>query len=227
MRYAVLSDIHGNLEAFRAVLERLESERVDSYISLGDIVGYGADPSECIRLVRSLSPSISIAGNHDRGVAGTFGLGGFSEHAGTAVLWTRKTLEAQELEYLKSLPVVHKNKNFMLVHGSLEKPEEFNYILTNSDAADSMRLTAASLLFVGHSHMAGIYDLEGGTKRVVNAGSVGQPRDRDPRAGFAIYDDDTADVKIVRVDYDIERARKKIIDAGLPSFLGDRLREGI
>jgi len=227
LRYAVLSDIHGNLEAFEAVLRRLEGENIGHYISLGDIVGYGADPLECIKLLRSLSPSISIAGNHDLGVAGTFDLGGFSEHARTAVLWTRKNLARPELEYLKTLPAIHKDKNFTLVHGSLEKPEEFNYILTKSDAIDSMRLMTTPLLFVGHSHMAGIYNLEDGTKRVVNVGSVGQPRDRDPRASFAIYDDETAGARIVRVGYDIEKARKKILDAGLPAFLGDRLREGI
>lgn len=227
MRYAVISDIHANLEAFKAVLKRLETEDISSYISLGDIVGYGADPSECIRLLRSLGPSASIAGNHDWGVAGLFGIDGFSAHARAAALWTRKELKDPEIGYLRSLPAVHINKKFTLVHGSLEEPEEFNYILTKADAARSMGLLATPLLFVGHSHSACVYSFEGGEKRVVNAGSIGQPRDRDPRASFVIYDDDTLDVKIVRVEYDIEKARKKIIDAGLPVFLGDRLREGV
>ncbi len=227
MRYAVLSDIHGNLEALEAVLRRLESEGIESYISLGDIVGYGADPSECIRLVRSLNPLFSIAGNHDWGVAGTFDLGGLSADARTAALWTREKLERPEMEYLKSLPVTYGDKNFTLVHGSLVKPEEFDYILTKSDAIASMRLMTGPLLFVGHSHAPAVYSLEGGSKRIVNTGSVGQPRDRDPRASFVIYDDDTADIRTIRVDYDIEKARKKIIDAGLPAFLGNRLREGV
>jgi len=227
LRYAVLSDIHGNLEALKAVLKRLDSEDVTSYISLGDIVGYGADPSECIRLLRSLKLSASVAGNHDWGVAGTFDLGGFNDHARAAILWTRKILGSLELEYLKSLPLVHVGENFSLVHGSLEKPKEFNYILTKSDAAASVKLMTTPVLFVGHSHMACVYNFEGGNKCVVNAGSVGQPRDGDPRASFVIYDDRTGNIKTIRVDYDIERARKKILDAGLPAFLGDRLRKGV
>lgn len=207
-------------------MKRLEKENVDSCISLGDIVGYGADPSECIKLLKSLGPSASIAGNHDWGVAGKFDLAGFNEYAKVAALWTRKKLAASEKRYLKSLPLEYSGKSFAMVHGSLENPEEFNYILTKSDAIASMKLMVKPVLFVGHSHTACVYNLEGG-KRIVNAGSVGQPRDGDPRASFVIYDDDRSGVEIVRVDYDIEKARRKILDAGLPEFLGDRLRKGV
>ncbi|MCX5679560.1 MAG: metallophosphoesterase family protein [Candidatus Omnitrophica bacterium] len=226
MRYAVLSDIHGNLEAFEAVLKYLETEDIDSYVSLGDIVGYGANPSECIRLLRSLKPSASIAGNHDRGVVGSFDLGDFNEYARAAVLWTRKVLRSLELEYLKSLSAVHVSKKFTLVHGSLKEPADFNYIFSSAEAAESMKLSTTPLLFIGHTHAAHIYKFDS-ERRVVNAGSIGQPRDRDHRASFVIYDDDKFDIKIIRVDYDIEKARKKILDAGLPVFLGDRLREGV
>lgn len=227
MRYAILSDIHGNLEALEASLERLNSEKIDAYISPGDIVGYGADPSGCIKIVRSLDPTASVAGNHDQAVVGSFDPAGFNEYAKAAVLWTRSVLSAAELEYLKSLPLVKEGKVFSVVHGSLEDPQEFNYILNRADAARSMRHMATPLLFVGHSHVPAIYGHEGSPKRIVNAGSVGQPRDGDPRASFVIYDDSTGDVSIVRVEYDIEKARKKIIDAGLPEFLGDRLRGGL
>ena len=227
MRYAVISDIHGNLEAFKAVLKRLEAEDIDNYLSLGDIVGYGADPSECIKLLRALKPSASIAGNHDWGVAGLSNINGFSPHAKTAALWTREELETSEIEYLKSLPAVHVDKKFTLVHGSLEEPKEFDYILTRADALRSMRLLTTPLLFIGHSHTACVYSFDDAGKRIVNAGSIGQPRDGDPCASCVVYDDDTLDAKIIRVDYDIETARKKILDAGLPVFLGDRLRRGI
>lgn len=226
MRYALLSDIHSNLEAFQAVLKRLETEDIGSYVSLGDIVGYGADPSECIKLIRSIKPFASIAGNHDWGVAGTFDIDDFSAHARTAVLWTRTKLDALELEYLKLLPAVYVDKKFTLAHGSLEDPEEFNYIRSNTEAAGSMKFSTTPMVFIGHTHAAYIYKFDG-ESRVVNAGSVGQPRDRDPRASLAIYDDDDSDIEIIRVEYDIEKARKKILDAGLPVFLGDRLREGV
>ena len=226
MRYALLSDIHGNLEGFKAVLKRLEREGIDSYISLGDIVGYGADPSECIKLLRSLKPSASIAGNHDRGVVGMFSLNGFNQYARAAALWTKGALKDPELEYLKSLPIMHIDKDFTLVHGSLEDPEDFNYILSDAEAAGSAGLSATPLVFIGHTHAAHIYRFENG-RGVINAGSIGQPRDGDPRASFVIYDDKTADIEIMRVDYDIESARQKILDAGLPAFLGDRLLKGV
>ena len=226
MRYAVLSDIHGNLEAFEAALKRLSAENIDAYISLGDIVGYGADPVACIKLLRSLKPEVSIAWNHDRGAVGSFPLDGFNELAREAALWTGKVLKGGEKEYLKSLPTVYRAADFVVTHGSLEEPEDFNYILNRADAVRSMELMDSALLFIGHSHVPCIYDFEITGKRIVNAGSVGQPRNWDPRANFVIYDSDTSVVEMVKVSYDVGKARKKIIDAGLPIFLGDRLLKG-
>lgn len=242
MRYAVISDIHGNLEAFKAVLQALSEDRIDGFYSLGDIVGYGADPSAAIKLLRSLDPKASIAGNHEWGVLGLTKLDYFNADAAAAVRWTTGVLDEKDRGYLKGLPLTHVSGKVTIVHGSLENPEEFNYIFTPADAGDSIIMMKTPICFVGHSHAPGIFrkrkggtveifigskvDIEDGAHYLVNAGSVGQPRDGDPRASYVIYDETNGTVEIRRTVYDIETARKKIIAAGLPASLADRLREG-
>jgi diadenosine tetraphosphatase ApaH/serine/threonine PP2A family protein phosphatase len=160
------------------------------------------------------------------GAIGSFPLDGFNELAREAALWTGEVIGNGEKEYLRSLPTVYRAADFVVTHGSLEEPEDFNYILNRADAVRSMELMDSALLFIGHSHVPCIYDFEMTGKRIVNAGSVGQPRNGDPRANFVIYDSDTSAIEMVKVSYDVEKARKKIIDAGLPIFLGDRLLKG-
>ena len=241
MRYAVISDIHGNLEAFQAVLNSLSEERIDTYLFLGDVVGYGADPKECIKLLRSLDPIIAVAGNHEWGATGKTDMSYFNESAQSAILWTKKALDNGEIEYLKSFPLLYEDEKITLVHGTLNMPEEFYYIFDTEDAYVTISKMNNMLCFVGHSHVSGIFfssdskvesldraeiRMDSETKYLVNAGSIGQPRDGDPRASFAIYDDEEFTVEIKRVEYDVKKAQDKILKAGLPQRLADRLSEG-
>jgi len=241
MRYGLISDIHGNIEAFEAVLDDIKKERIDRYLCVGDVVGYGADPKEAIRLVKFIKPEVLIAGNHDWGAAGLFDLEYFNDEARASLLWTKGVLNHSETDYLESFKLVYETKEFTLVHGSLEAPEKFKYIQDSGDAYLTSRLAKTPLCFVGHSHKPAIfYSIDGkmkalGTKSVkmgpdkryvINIGSVGQPRDGDPRASYAIYDTVESTVEIKRVSYYIDGAREKIVRAGLPSFLADRLLEG-
>ena len=242
MRYAIISDIHGNREALDAVTDALRHDDVGAYVSLGDIVGYGADPAAAVRALRALEPAVSIAGNHEWGVLGRLDSGFFNEYARASIEWTRGALGASGLEYARGLALTGVIGDMTFVHGSLEDPASFNYILNSGDACITIERMGTRLAFVGHSHVAGIFvarrgkaaragtakvAVRAGMRCLVNAGSVGQPRDGDPRAAYVIYDSREATVEIRRVPYDIEKARKKIYDAGLPAYLGDRLREGV
>jgi predicted phosphodiesterase len=241
MRYAILSDIHGNLEAFKAVLDALSDEMIESYLSVGDVVGYGADPKECIRLLRSLNPQVLIAGNHEWGILGLKELDYFNELAQKVISWTKAILDKDELDYLKSFSLVYNDERMSLVHGTLNDPEEFYYIFDPDDADATMNKMSGSICFVGHSHVPGIFasnhtkiesfdsrkirvDYE--RKYIINVGSIGQPRDGDPRASYAIYDDEEALLEIKRVEYDVKKTQAKILKAGLPARLADRLSEG-
>lgn len=241
MRYAVLSDIHGNREALGAVLEAMAGDNTDACLFVGDLVGYGADARACVADLAALKPQVLIAGNHDWGVLNLLGMDYFNEYAAAAVAWTKKALRPKELEYLKSFKLVFEDEKMTIVHGALDRPAKFNYVLDAEDAAVTLRLSRTPVCFVGHSHAPGIFRLddqtahssdagritmEAGNKYLVNVGSVGQPRDGDPRACYAIYDDEAATVEIKRVTYDIEKAQAKIVKAGLPAWLAARLAEG-
>jgi predicted phosphodiesterase len=240
MRYGIIADIHGNLEALEAVLHSLSKERIDQYLQVGDIVGYGADPSKCIKIVQKM-PCVGVAGNHDWAVSDLFDPINFNEVAREAVLWTEAVLSWEEIGYLKSLDLVMEKETFTLVHGTLDSPGDFNYIFDERDARATFRLVRTPVCYIGHSHVAGIFQLSGGVIRhrrelkikigcddnyIVNVGSVGQPRDGDPRASYVIYDDEQRAVEIRRVEYDIKRAQDKILKAGLPSVLANRLSVG-
>lgn len=241
MRYGIISDIHSNLEAMRAVVKSMSGDSIDQYLCAGDIVGYGADPSACIELVRSLKPSGVVAGNHDWGAVGAFDLEYFNDYARTAAEWTRDVLTEEHANYLGSLRPVYRGDDLVMVHGSLSDPEEFGYILYEDDAYMTFQLMSGSVCFVGHSHVPGIFisggqhieflrtdklKMEEDKQYIVNAGSVGQPRDRDPRASYVVYDTKDMTIEIKRIEYDIAAAAEKIIKAGLPRSLADRLAEG-
>ena len=241
MRYALLSDIHSNREAFTAVTQALAGDNTDACLFVGDLVGYGADPRACIADLTAMKPRILVAGNHDWGVLELLGMDYFNEYAAAAAGWTKKALRPKELEYLKSFKLMHQDEKMTIVHGSLNQPAKFNYILDAEDAFMSLRLSPTPVCFVGHSHAPGIFWLEGSTvhasdvgrvtmdagrKYLVNVGSVGQPRDGDPRACYAIYDDKAGTIEIKRVSYDVEKAQAKITKAGLPVWLAARLAEG-
>lgn len=226
MRYAILSDIHGNLEAFRAVLAALDEERIGRYLFLGDVVGYGADPAGCIKLLKSLSPEALIAGNHEWGVLGLLGREYFNVYARAAVEWTKTVLLESDMDYLRSFKLLFESEDMTLVHGSLESPKEFHYIFNDADARATMKSMKSDLCFVGHTHVAGIFNSDDNKKRIVNAGSIGQPRDRDPRASFVVYDDSSGAIELKRTEYDIKTAQNKILKAGLPKELAFRLSAG-
>ena len=240
MKYIIISDIHGNLEAFRAVMETFPSGEGISFICLGDIIGYGANPNECIDKVKTLG-AVSIIGNHEAAVLGKTDILYFNEYAAAAVLWTKDNLDKVGKDYIAKLPYVHTDKKITASHGTLHSPEEFIYMVSASSAMHTFREMKTNICFVGHSHVPGTYVLrdgkvfealsskmkiEKGLKYIINAGSIGQPRDNDNRACYCIYDTEKEQVEFKRVEYDVKEARKKIIDAGLPEVLGERLLYG-
>lgn len=227
MRIAFLSDIHGNLEALTVALEAVDRQKTDKLICLGDVVGYGADPGKCLDLIRSRTSSI-ILGNHDAVAVGNEDLAYFNEFARAAALWTQTVLSEEHKEFISSLPLVLKEDELHLVHGTPDNPERWNYIFSAYDAYKQFSAVEGRVCFVGHSHVPGDYrereaNPDVSPKRIINVGSVGQPRDRDPRLCFAIYDTDSDEVEFIRQEYDVETAAGKIRKAGLPEFLADRL----
>jgi len=239
LRYAILSDIHANLPALEAVLEEIRGIGVDEYLCLGDIVGYGAQPRECLELVQTLAEK-TVAGNHDFAALGKIDIDNFNEHAKEATLWTRRTLKGEDLDYLGSLPLVHHCDGFSIVHGTLYSPELFDYIQTSYDAFLSIGQLPGEVCFLGHSHIPVTFiqkrfitysfepeiTVEPGVKLLVNVGSVGQPRDNNPHASYAIFDTGVRKVTLRRVAYDVEAAAASIREAGLPEVLGERLKIG-
>lgn len=240
MRYAILSDIHGNLEALEAVLAHAAS-RADGVLCLGDVVGYGADPLACIERVAGRAYTV-VAGNHEHGVAGLLDLAWFNDRARVAAEWTRGRLDDDHLAWLASRPLVTELDDATLVHASPARPAEWDYLVSADDGYEAFAAFTTRLCFVGHSHRPGAWsvgssgrahepgatdiELERGRRYVVNVGSVGQPRDRDVRAAYALWDVDARRVTIERVPYDLATARRKILDAGLPRFLAERLTVG-
>jgi diadenosine tetraphosphatase ApaH/serine/threonine PP2A family protein phosphatase len=240
VRYAILSDIHANLEALRAVLDDCR-DRADAVICLGDTVGYGADPLPCVELVAERAQAV-VAGNHEYAVSGLLSLTWFNRFARAAAEWTQERLDEPHRAYLAGLPLVHELGDATLVHASPSQPDEWEYLVTADDGFDAFPHFATRWCFVGHSHVPGAWSLgsagpdhharatsvrsERGRRYIVNVGSVGQPRDRDPRAAYAVWDVEAGQVDVQRVAYDVATARRKIVEAGLPRFLADRLAEG-
>jgi predicted phosphodiesterase len=239
LRYAILSDIHGNLDALEVVLAAAEREKVDRYLCLGDIVGYGAKPLECVRLIRDLDCK-TVAGNHDFAALGKIEINYFNVYAKEATLWTRDNLNDEARSFLESLPLVEHVDGISLVHGTLYSPELFDYVQTSYDAYLSMSQMSNAVCFVGHSHIPVSFirkrfiiysleseiDVEPDGRVLVNVGSVGQPRDGNPRSSFAVYDTDQRKIWIRRVAYDVEAAAARIREAELPEILGERLKVG-
>ncbi len=247
MRFLIFSDIHSNLEGFRALLSRIRNRKIDAYLFLGDIIGYGANPNEVIELLSSLPNLTTVMGNHDKAVLGLGSHEFFNPIASSALNWTEKRLNKFSVEFLSSMkrgPVRLKN-GVCLCHGSPE--DEDYYIFTPEDAYDSIEFSGERICFFGHTHVPVVYEFRGEArysvyypldegrstirlkpsfKYMINPGSIGQPRDKNPRATFLIYDDRRGIVKFYRINYNIRKARKKILNAGLPEILGDRLLDG-
>ena len=249
MRVLILSDIHSNLEALEASLQAAPVH--DRVFNLGDLVGYGANPNEVTERARGLG-SVFVRGNHDRACTGLISLDDFNPLAGLAALWTQEQLNADNMEFLRRLPQGPLSlENLQCVHGSPRDEDE--YVLTAQDAFAILARAAVPLTFFGHTHIQGAYwiddvnekealvapryrsrqghqefplPLSASAKYLINPGSIGQPRDGDPRAAFVIYDDVAQLITFHRVPYDIEQAQRKILSAGLPARLAERLAEG-
>jgi diadenosine tetraphosphatase ApaH/serine/threonine PP2A family protein phosphatase len=240
MRYAVFSDIHSNLEAFDAILDTIARSRIDKNLFLGDIVGYGASPGECIARLRALD-ALSVAGNHDGAVVAMTPIEYFHEEAYQAVLWTQEHISEADRVFLRGLPLTREVASFCLVHGTLQRPQDFDYMIDSDRAGKTLALCRQKVCFVGHTHAPGVFEATGekivysegarfefkeGRRYIVNDGSVGQPRDGDPRACFCIFDDAALTLEFRRVPYDVAAAQKKIREAGCAPYLADRLSVG-
>ncbi len=241
MRYGIFSDIHSNLEAFEAVIKAYQKEKIDKYLCLGDVVGYGANPNECVDLLRAL-PAVAVAGNHDWASVDSFSLENFNDNAKEAVIWTQGRLSESNKDFLRGLELVYSRDDYVLTHASLNEPQAFNYLLNINDCRLTFELLKSQVCFIGHTHIPVIFvrdeqgmvhyedtdkiKLEPGKKYVINAGSVGQPRDSIAGAAFCVWDTEKSEVEIKRAPYDVFMARQKIVDNGLPAFLGNRLLTG-
>lgn len=241
MKIAILSDVHGNLQALEAVLADIGTLGCDALWSLGDAVGYGPEPQECVEILRR-EAAVSLMGNHDAAVAKVIPTAAFNESARLAVEWTRTVLAGDVLSFLAGLPYLCRREERLLVHASPRKPEAWHYIMSLGDAEDAFDAFSEKACFVGHTHVPfivvrkkdgsmkaldhGEILFAEGSRYLINAGSVGQPRDGDPRASYALLDSSRGRVEIRRVAYDVVRTQELMRRCGLPDFLRDRLSVG-
>jgi len=238
MRVAVVSDIHSNLQALEATLSAIDAEAPDELWCLGDLVGYGPRPNECCAAIAERA-DVCLAGNHDLAVRGAIDLEEFGGEAAVAARWTREVLAPEAQTLLDRLEPAGTAHGVALYHGSARDPI-WEYVLSNEAALATLDLTDSALVLVGHSHVAlqvvdsGIElapvgtELElGGVRALLNPGSVGQPRDGDPRAAYLLLDLDTQHASFRRVEYDVKRTQREMRDAGLPEMLAGRLELGL
>ncbi len=239
MKYAIIADIHANLEALEVVLEDIKGQKCTHYACLGDVVGYNANPKECLDIIRGMGIPC-VKGNHDEMCSGEIDLEGFNPHAAQAVMWTRSQLTEDDRQWLKDLKYFRLVANFSIVHATLDAPQRWGYVHEKLQAAASFTYQNTSVCFFGHTHVplafirdtmvrGGTYSkfkVEPGRKYFVNVGSVGQPRDNNPKAGYVVYDLNEGTIELRRLDYDIAKAQAKIRAAGLPDRLADRLAVG-
>ncbi len=247
MRYLIVTDIHGNSTALETVLERAAEEPFDHILVLGDLVGYGAGPNEVVEIVRRFElPAHVIRGNHDKVVARLDDSAGFNRVAQAAVEWTIGALSEENLEYVRRLPrgPVEVEPGVSICHGS--PLDEDQYLLSTDQAQRVFESDPSRVSFFGHTHIPTLFsgdarsadvrilepeegeiELDPEIYYLINPGSVGQPRDRDPRAAYMIFDSERSSARLYRVDYPLEEAQRKIVDAGLPPVLAQRLSVGI
>ena len=242
MLRAVLSDVHSNPEALEAVLADVARSGAAELLCLGDFVGYGASPNECLDRLRPRLAA-AVLGNHDVAVCGRSRLGEFTSNAAQAARWTGTVLSPENRAWLESLPYERRHGGALLVHASPAEPRAWHYVLSVAEARLEFDGFSDDLCLIGHSHYPGAFRLDeadgqvtygrdpdvpltAGSRFLVNVPSVGQPRDGDARAGYLLWDDTAGWVRHVRVAYDVGAARQRILDAGLPRFLGERLQWG-
>lgn len=240
MKIGIYSDVHGNLDAFEAVLAAFTAEGISRLWCLGDLVGYGANPNECIARARETTESFVI-GNHDAAVVGLEDTTFFNRYAREAVQWTAAHLTDENYDWLRGLPFTVTENGILLVHSSPFEPENWHYITRVADVLNAFNATSLRVAFVGHTHQpmmlmhrdgqffqfnGNALKMEEGYRYLVNVGSVGQPRDGNPEAGFAVYDDEEQSISLRRIPYDIQAAQRRIREAGLPDVLAVRLDSG-
>ena len=246
MRYLIFTDIHGNLEAFMTILKFSKKKEIDNYLFLGDLVGYGASPNDIIHKTQQLNPISIIRGNHDKAVCGLDATDAFNPIAAAAIIWTQKNIKKKNNEYLSRMPkgpkIIH--DHITVCHGA--PFDEDYYIFGEYDATEAFKHITTPLCFFGHTHFPYVYTdrdygvegtflvgnenkikIEEGITYLINPGSVGQPRDRNPRAACAIYDSDEKIIEFYRLEYNIEEAQRKIRENKLPTALSERLSLGI
>ncbi|MEI6148317.1 MAG: metallophosphoesterase family protein [bacterium] len=241
VKYAVCGDIHGNWEALSAVLEDAEGQGATHFACVGDIVGYNANPAECLRRLRELK-TVCVRGNHDHYCSHDECIRDFHPLAANVVDWTRNQLNDDEVDFLRQQKLVRVVNGFTLVHSTLDMPEKWGYVFDELEAESNFSYQSTSVCFYGHTHQPVVFEKAGGfvrrtngprnsiqlgKKYFINVGSVGQPRDGDCRASYALYDTVAREVHMRRVAYDIETTQKKIIAAGLPERLAARLQMGV
>lgn len=240
MKFAIIADIHSNAEALQSVLSDCKKNNVESIVCAGDIVGYGPEPSRCIELLKK-NKILSVAGNHDWAVAGNITTENFNQYAKEAVLWTKTQIDSNEIKQLCNLELIYENDYFYVAHGDLKSPELFIYLNDLALAVDSFYLMKKNICFVAHTHRPCVFvyhqnkaffyshnkfEINQDCKYIINVGSVGQPRDNDPRSCYCIFDIDSNTIEFKRVEYLIETTQLKIYRSGLPAFLAERLSIG-
>ena len=239
MKFAIIADIHGNMEAFQVVLEDIKDQKCTHYACLGDVVGYNANPKECLDIVRSMNMPC-VKGNHDEYCSSEDAMEGFNPAAAEAVNWTRKQLTDDDKQWLRDLKYQRMVNNFTIVHATLDGPQRWGYVFDKLAAAASFTYQNTNVCFFGHTHVpvafmrdslvrGGTYSkfkVDAGKKYFVNVGAVGQPRDNNPKAAYVVYDLDEGTIEIRRLEYDIGAAQRKILKAGLPERLAERLAYG-
>lgn len=244
MRIAIISDIHSNIEALLEVRKEIAKLNVDRVICLGDVIGYGASPDPCCKIVRELA-EVTLLGNHDAAVSGRMDYGAYYEAARQVLDWTSEQVGQDNLAWLRSLPYSYRIGDMSFSHGAPLRPEAYEYIFAVEQLEELTPYfkELADVTFIGHSHMSKIFalsefeeyfevkdqsvTLQRGLKYVISVGSVGQPRDYDSRACFTVYDTVKRTAQFHRVEYDIETSAQKIFDAGLALNFGKRLFLGI
>ena len=243
MRIGIFSDVHANIEAMNAVVDAFKSERIDKYVCIGDVVGYGASPNECCDVIRKVA-AFTILGNHDAAVAGRMDYSYYYDAARQALDLHARQLTPENMEWLKALPYEVREGDLTFCHGSPINLEEFEYIFSVEQATRCLEIwpDLGSVTFIGHSHLCKAFALEPddvhevvaqqfvlrpGHKYIISVGSVGQPRDYDNRASFTIYDNEKRFFEYRRVDYDIDAAAQKIFQSKLERNFGNRLFIGV
>jgi len=241
MRYGFFSDVHSNLEALEAVAQDFRREKLDRVFFLGDAVGYGPDPNECVSVIDGLT-EVKLMGNHDYAALGLIEATLFNEYAQQAMEWTRGVLTEQSLKILSGFVMEHRFDQSHLVHSTPKEPQEWNYIFDLDDAEENFGFFRSQICIIGHSHFPAIIkkfdgrhcflqeenqtDIAKDFRYIINIGSVGQPRDGSSKAGYMIYDAEKRVITLRRLDYDFKKTQEKMKEQGLPQFLIDRLAVG-